>query len=482
MNNFFSSLFSSDPPPEKGLLETPLVHFSTEDSWRIRDAVEGCLIFGATGAGKTSGSGHIIATSFLNAGFGGLVLCAKSDEKDMWQEYCREAGREEDLIIVSPSSQWKFNFLDYEYQRPGAGAGLVHNINTLLSQALEIMEGGGNNHQGDSYWKRARQQLICNALTLITVARNRITLLELYEIITSAAQTPEDTQRSEWQNVSLCFQCIREGEAKSKTKNEAHDFRLAVRYWLLEFPALADRTRSIIVSEASTLMDSLLRNPIYSMFCTDTTLTPEESFAGRIILLDLAVKDFGAIGQAAQVIFKRCWQQAAERRSLEDYPLPVFLWADEAQNFCVGHDTLFQSTARSSRVCSVYLTQNISGFTTALGKPQTTALFGNLQTKIFCQNGDAETNAWAADIFSKSFQSRTNMGTSTRDGGMSNQVTRNFGTSEALNHEILPQEFTCLRKGGPDNDFSVDAIVFQGGRQWRATGKNSIRLTFSQKI
>ncbi len=127
-----------------------------------------------------------------------------------------------------------------------------------------------------------------------------------------------------------------------------------------------------------------------------------------------------------------------------------------------------------------FLSQNLSGFTAPMGKPQSTALFGNLQTKIFCQNGDSETNAWAADIFSKSFQTRTNMSTSMRGGDMGEHLTRNFGTSEALNHEIQPQEFTMLRKGGTDNDCFVDCIAFQGGREWRATGKNYIRLTFNQ--
>ena len=481
MKNFFRSISFLQRSRKSDPLDAPLIHFSKKDVWRIRDACEGTLVFGATGCGKTSGAGRCIATSFLSNGFGGLVLTAKNDEADLWYQYCRETGREHDLVVISPSSQQKFNFLNYELQRAGDGGGLIHNINALLSTALEIMEGGGGKRAGDSYWERARHQLICNALTLLAVAKNRITLLELYEIITSAAQSPEDLQRPEWQRSSLCFKCIAEGEAKQKAEAESHDFSMAVRYWLQEFPALADRTRSIIVSEASTLMDALLRNPIYSMFCTDTTVTPEASFAGRIILLDLSVKDFGAVGKAAQVIFKRCWQQAAERRSLLTYPVPVFIWADEAQNFCVAHDTLFQSTARSSRVCSVYMTQNISGFTAMLGRPQSTALFGNLQTKIFCQNGDAETNAWAADIFSKSFQYRTSTGTSVRDGAMSNSITRNFGASESLNYEILPQEFTCLRKGGYDNDRCVDAIVFQGGRQWRATRKNSIRVTFSQK-
>lgn len=49
-----------------------------------------------------------------------------------------------------------------------------------------------------------------------------------------------------------------------------------------------------------------------------------------------------------------------------------------------------------------------------------------------------------------------------------------------MEYEILPTEFTTLRKGGPDNDLTVDGIVFQGGRVFEATGKNYIEVSFGQ--
>ena len=89
------------------------------DTWTIRDACEGVQIFGAIGSGKTSGSGAAIAKAFLNSGFGGLVLCAKPEERQLWQQYARETGREAHLFIFSPDHAWRFNFLDYELRREG---------------------------------------------------------------------------------------------------------------------------------------------------------------------------------------------------------------------------------------------------------------------------------------------------------------------------------------------------------------------------
>ena len=79
-------------------LDHPLVKFSIDnkqDWWTIRDAVRGVQIFGGIGSGKSSGSGRTFAKAFLKNGFGGLVLCAKPDERQNWEQLAKEAGREE---------------------------------------------------------------------------------------------------------------------------------------------------------------------------------------------------------------------------------------------------------------------------------------------------------------------------------------------------------------------------------------------------
>ena len=92
---------------------------------------------------------------------------------------------------------------------------------------------------------------------------------------------------------------------------------------------------------------------------------PEDTFKGKIIVLNLPVKEYNELGQFAQVLFKFIWQRAVERRlppginrqAAEQTIRPVFLWADESQFFVNSYDALFQSTARASRACTVYLTK-----------------------------------------------------------------------------------------------------------------------------
>src|SRR5436190_12159422 len=117
-----NSLFKGGPHITRKILapfdlETPLCHFSSDprDVFTIRHAAEGIQIFGASGSGKSSGSGRHLAIALLESGAGGLVLTVKPDEPRAWQHYCAAAGRLNDLVVFSPAHPWRFNFMEYQY-------------------------------------------------------------------------------------------------------------------------------------------------------------------------------------------------------------------------------------------------------------------------------------------------------------------------------------------------------------------------------
>src|SRR6202012_4255126 len=100
----------------------------------------------------------------------------------------------------------------------------------------------------------------------------------------------------------------------------------------------------------------LLRDPVYSLFCSHAaTFTPEDCLYGKIILINLPVKTYHKIGRDSQIMFKYIWQRAMEKRQIDAAARPVFLWADEAQHFLHEHDAEYQATARSSRIATVYI-------------------------------------------------------------------------------------------------------------------------------
>lgn len=484
MNAFFNRLLGDPIPPtqpraEDAGLNRPLLRLGARDCWTVRDACEGTAIFGATGSGKTSGSGAALARAFLSAGFGGLVLCAKPDEPELWRKYCRETGRSDSLIIFSPEERWRFNFLNYELSRPGVGAGHTENLVRLFSTVMAVAERSSRREGAQDFWERTTKQLLRNCFDLVAIARGRLLLEEIYSVIISAPQNPEEVQSRTWQESSLCFRCIQEGEAKTKSAREANDFSLAVKYWLREFPALSGRTRSIIVTNLTSMLDIFLRGTLRELFCTTTNLVPELTHEGAVLVVNLPLKEYTEIGQTAQALMKFIWQRAAERRNPDPRNRVCFLWADEAQFFVDSNDAQFQSTARSARVATVYLSQNIGAYYREIGEADTHSLMGNLGTKFFHANGDPMTNKWAADLFAKSWQTRSSAGASM--GGVDGRnVSKNYGSSDSVEFEVLPREFTCLRKGGPENAGHVEAIAFQGGRIWNATSKNHCKVDFCQ--
>ena len=471
-----------------------------ENYWCLKDAFEGVQILGGTGSGKSSGSGQALARSFLESNLGGLVLTAKTDEVLSWQRYARAAGRETDLLIVGQGSPHKFNFLRYELKRPGTGAGHTENLVNLFCSVLEAAErkqgqGGGN----DAYWQRTLKQLLRNAIDLAVLSLEDVDLPSLYRIITSAPRSAAEAADPDWQQSSACFVLLGLAEDKAVEKGRKFDFDLTKDFWLRECPSLAPETRSIIVSTFTSMADCFLRGLLRDLFCSDLNFTPEDTFKGKIIILNLPVKEFNELGQFAQVLFKFIWQRAVERRipmgidrrQAQNAIRPVFLWADESQFFVNSYDALFQSTARSSRACTVYLTQNLPSYFSAFGghnaRSDAESFLGNLQTKIFHANGDPSTNNWAADSIGKTRQAQFYGGMSeaiARTGGGLNQSA---GGSMVVEYVVQPQEFTMLRTGGPESDFTVDSVIFQGGRRWLATKKdkpvaqNYIRHSFPQQ-
>jgi hypothetical protein len=112
------------------------------------------------------------------------------------------------------------------------------------------------------------------------------------------------------------------------------------------------------------------------------------------------------------------------------------------------------------------LTQNYSNYLSALGgesaRPKVDSLLGNLQTKIFHQNGDTATNTWAAEAIGRKLQYRQSSSTTYAHQGGSKTESE----QQVVDLEMQPREFTTLWKGGPQHHCLVQAVVFQSGRKW----------------
>jgi hypothetical protein len=236
----------------------------------------------------------------------------------------------------------------------------------------------------------------------------------------------------------------------------------------------------------------LVTRPLRRLFSSDTNITPEDTFDGKIIIVDLPVQEFRLAGRIANLIWKYCFQVAVLRRMQpkNGHLRPVWLWADEAQNFVTNFDAEYQAVARSAGGCTVYLTQNRESYRRVLKNDDAVdSLLGNLQAKFFCQNTGA-TNKWASDLLGERWLkiTGTNVGQSRNDATLKNpeeSTSHNSGVSrtEQRRFFVEPSTFTTLRRGGALNNFQVEAIVYNGGYLF-THGNESLPykfLTFNQR-
>lgn len=479
------SLLTAQPskPMDPWDLDQPLCYFSSHDPWTTRTACSGTSIFGETGGGKTSGSGATLAKSFLRAGMGGLVLCPKISDRQEWTDWAKETGRESHLVIFGEGQPHRLNFQTYEQFRKDGG-GQVENLVELLMQASQF-SGGQQSMTGDGdFFERASREMLRAAYSALLLAQEPLSLESVSRVIAEAPLSIEQAESEEWGRTSYTAEILKRGGQHLDTARDRHDWEVSGRYWMQLYPTMADRTRSSIVATYTSVADSLNHGIAWELFGTDVNIVPEVTYKhGAIILVDLPLAKYHAVGRLCQALFKYLFQRALLQRDTTVDPRPVFLWCDEAQLFCApGTDFQFQSVARASRVCTVMLSQNTSGYYAALkgnGRDEIDAILGNLTTKIFHSNSSAGTNQYAADLIGKRWRTVYNY-SSSRSMQQAASVNSSAGGSQQLVYAVDPSEFTRLRKGGPENNLEVDAIIYQGGRTWAASGETYLRTTFKQ--
>ena len=436
--------------------------------WTLRDACEGTVVFGASGSGKTSGTAHHLARAFLEAGFGGLVLCAKPEESENWRRLARQAGREADIICFGDPETYRFNFLDYELKH---GYGGIEAVVAVFMQILEVIT---PQDVEQDVWDRASRQLLRNLLELLRLAGEEIRIRTIYEMAISNKKVNEFVKKAEEREHNASASC---------------DLELVKTYLQTEFRNMSDRTKSSILMTLSSMLDGFQRGVMRELFCTTSNISPEVTREGKIIVVDLPIKRYNELGQIAGGLWKFCFQRAMERAATTDETRPVFLFADECQFFTTSYDADFQTTARSARVASVYLTQNLPNlwvkYGGQTGKARTESLLGNLQTKIWHQNACIQTNEWAADTVSKILQERRSTSTqfSHQLGTRSNHGSGSgVNTQVVMDHDLKMRAFLNLLKGGSASKKVVTAVLFQGGRVypnskvWKQVGYQQRKL------
>jgi hypothetical protein len=474
------------------ILDRTILSLSETDHLRLRDLVEGTLITGAPGSGKTTTSGKQLAHALLGVpNSGGLVLTAKAEETQNWIAYAKACGREKDLIVFNAESGHCFDPLHYEWTRPGRGAGDLESIIDFFSTLVSIGKKEGVGHGHDPFWERGNEQLMRNCIKLLDLGGEAISIASIDRVIKSLPTRPDEHEEATWQNQSYCAQIIKAIKARKETltPDQWSDLDFATQFIFRKWPAFDERPRSSLEMTWSGMADKFLFNPFNRLFCGGKcTFTPEmTTHEGKIVICDFPLLEYGhETGRLINVILKLIFQRAWLRRKISESPNPVYLWQDEFQYFVTRRDNFFQQTCRGSRVAVVCLTQNILNLSEELGEAQpgskTKSFCGNLAIKIAHQQNEHDTSAFMADIIGKEYRYLESY-----NAGGGTQSHASVGGSQQLAYIIEPIEFSRLIKPDSANPLS-QAIVYQSGKPFNATkternpkGRNYLSVLFSRE-
>lgn len=399
----------------------------------------------------------MLAASLLRAGYGGLVLTVKPEDAEDWRRLLAENGRESDGIFFGPDSGHGFNFLDYELQR-GEQLGLGSlSAAQILNELVTLAQRGAG--RSDDFWSQAANEMVAHTLQIIDASGQTPSLKLAKEIIESAPRSLAEAEDPQWRGRSKFWALLEQ----AATTTARPDFKLAQDYWMVQFPQMAEKTRSSIMATfTASVAQYFCPELIHRMFGQKTNVSPDSIAEGRVVVVNLPVKQFGAAGRFAGIVWKYCAQLAFERRHNKERP--VFIFVDESHHFITDYDQLFQTTARSSRCAVVYLTQNLSNYYAlspgTSGKHRVDSMCNCLKTRILHQCSHPETRQAFAEAIGKRKDEKSSETVSKGKGAPQYSETKTQG------HEfwVHPDRATRLKTGGRATDCKVEGLIYKAGK------------------
>ncbi|MFO0884841.1 MAG: TraM recognition domain-containing protein [Pirellulales bacterium] len=442
-------------------------------------------ITGRAGSGKTSSSGREIGQAIINhPRSGGLILAAKPEDLEMWQGIFAKAGRVSDLLVFAPENSLRFNFLGYVLGMGGNTRDVTRCI-TVIGETLRAADTKGG--ESADFWEREQERMIYNAVEVVRVATGSVSAPAIQRFISSAPMALAQIATSEWR-AGFCNQCLADAFEKKKPGVETHDYQLAADYWLSEFPSMAEKTRSSIMTGVMGILHVFNTGIVRELASTSTNVSPDDLLAGKWVIVNMAPAEWGDMGALIAAGWKYLVQRRVLRRKTEAKDSVVVIWADEYAQFVNSYDAHYLAQCRSHMGCMVVLTQSLHSYFMTMkgetGKHQANALLTNFSTKVFHALGDVETAEWASGLIGKGRELFVGTSLAPVEDLYTEIMGRTKVSTNASEHYeamLKPNQLmNGLRTGGVANDLLCDAVVIRSGEPF-ADGSNWMWRVFSQR-
>ena len=127
-------------------LHKPLLSWTPQDPFPVRDLLRSFCVQGASGSGKSSAVALQLARALLaDWQIVFHIVASKPEDREWWQQRFAEAQRQDELRIVAPDSGMRYNMLDAEL-KAGADDREIASILMTSGETLRRTDsvGGGD--------------------------------------------------------------------------------------------------------------------------------------------------------------------------------------------------------------------------------------------------------------------------------------------------------------------------------------------------
>lgn len=428
------------------------------------------LITGTIGTGKTSSAMYPFTKQLINYAsnnpkekLGMLILDVKGNYINDVINFAKDAGRENDLIIIDLSSNIKYNPLDKPHLSPIILANRLKTILTLFS---------GNS--SESYWLDKAEQILSESIKFCRLYNNEyVTFTELHKLINSTSYYSE--------KLSIIKENFRNNFYSEK---QAYELLTSIEFFEKEFFSLDNRTLSILRSEITRITNIFVSDyDITKTFCPKKSEINFHGFSdtldnGKIVILNMNIAKYKNLSKIIASYLKLDFQTEVlsrlETNSTQKIRKSAFI-SDEYQEYVTSSDSDFYAQSREAKCINIVATQSYTSLLNTLKDDSALkVIIQNLINKLWFRTDDFFTIDLAQKQIGKEEKSKF----STTISENAKETNYNFLTNKLIsNNTNISESYNSYTQTDfiyDTNFFSQELKTFEA-LSFISTGTNIIK-------
>lgn len=389
----------------------------------INDLSTHLLVLGGSGTGKTSGVIRPVTRAWLKAEAGGLLALDGKGALPLELQGISPSYR-----LVSPRGEERFNPI------------LGMKPDTVADTLADVLSGDSD---GEPIWRDSARLMLRMAARVVSA--HPALPYTFAAIQRLCVMSDED-------RMGLLKSLADQIDSNAMMESAAH-------YWLVEVPAMPDKTLGSIVNMVRTWLGNITQHEVLATW-TDTekesSVRIDDCFTGAQIGLLLPESEYGQGGVAISALCMRRLYDAAKRRGDKwaevEGQRPVLLAADEVQNLLTRTDLETQPVARSLGLYLMMATQNIDGLYKRLERDGTVQMLGNFASLVALPPRTSDSNSYIAKRATSVWRSVVSMYQGLPDAAADFGLYNNSGVDKVMQSVGL---FRRSRLGAPRLSYAI---------------------------